>query len=175
MTLAQVQAAVALVAALIFTAGGLMVAVALLAPSAARRAQAAVRDTPAACIGTGVLLLAVLVVAWIIFRIPNPLAKLAGLALLLAIGGVLCVGLAGIALLTGARIGEMAGARTDFGMLVRGSVVLSLAAFFPLIGWWLFSPALVAASLGAGARALLARPRPATNSTPQFDVPGTVS
>ena len=175
MTLAQVQAAVALVAALIFTAGGLMVAVALLAPGASRKAQSAVRDAPSACIGTGILLLAVLVVAWLMFRVPNPLAKLAGLALLLALGGVLCVGLAGVALLTGSRIGEMAGARTDFGMLVRGSVVLSLAAFFPLIGWWLFSPALIAASLGAGARALMSRPREAANSTPQFDVPGAVS
>ena len=154
MTLAQVQAAVALVVALIATWAGLTMAVALLMPLQTGRAEQALETSPNRCFVSGLPLFLVFVVAFLLLQTPHPLVKLFSFLLFLGLGAVLLVGAAGMAHLMGKRIGEMSGARTSFGMLVRGSFVFSGAVFFPILGWWLFAPLSALFALGAGVRAL---------------------
>lgn len=102
---------------------------------------------------------------------PVPLLKLLGLLLLLGLSALMTVGATGMAKLMGRRIGEMSGARTSFGFLVRGSFVYSAALGFPLIGWYVFAPISLVCALGAGAaafrsarRMVLAPPAPAPSA-----------
>ena len=159
MTLAQVQAAVALVVALIGTWAGLTIAVALLLPLQTDRAEQALETSPKRCFASGLPLFLVFFLAFLLLRAPHPGVKLLSLLLFLGLGAVLLVGAAGMAHLMGRRIGEMSGARTSFGMLVRGSFVFSGAVFFPILGWWLFLPLSALFALGAGVRALWPRRR----------------
>lgn len=164
MTLAQVQAAVAVVVALIGTWTGLLMAVALLLPLQTGRAENALLETPKRCFGIGLLMLLVAVLGGVLIQIPNPLAKLAGAVVMLLLGVVLSVGAAGMAQVMGRRMAEMSGARTSFGMLVRGSLCYSLAVFFPYLGWFLFAPIASVCALGAGISALGRRRLPAASA-----------
>lgn len=150
MTLAYVQLAIAIVVGLIGSCTGFMIAIAVLLPSQAARAEQAIETSPRRCFLMGLAMAALAVVAQMVVRVPNPLVKLAGIAALLALGGVLGVGAAGIAQLMGKRIGAMAGQTSSFSTLVRGCVVFNLAGFFPLLGWWLFAPIAALFALGAG-------------------------
>jgi len=150
MTLAQVQAAVAVVAVLVATWAGMMMAVALLLPKQAKRASGALNSMPWVCGATGLGLAFLLVIGFVLLGLPLPIAKFLGFLLLLGLGGLLSIGGAGVALLMGDRISELSGARTSFTALVRGSVVYSLAVGFPFIGWFLFAPLSVVFAMGAG-------------------------
>ncbi len=174
MTLAQVQAVVALVAFLIATWAGLIIAVALLLPKQTSRAEIELSESPIRCFGVGLLMLIPLLIAGGILHIPSGGAKLLGFLGLIAIGAALAVGSSGVALLMGRRISEMTDARSGFGGLVRGSVVYSLALGFPLIGWFGFLPVSLVLSLGAGMRAVIRSSAPVhppiSPSGPEYDV-----
>jgi hypothetical protein len=157
MTLAQVQAAVAVIVALGLSWAGLLLAIALSLPLQTGIAESLLEENPKRCLLSGVGMSLLCVVAIGLLQIPNGLAKLLGFVLLLALGAALTIGAAGLAQLMGQRIGEMSGAKTTFGALVRGSLVYSLALFFPYIGWFLFAPLSGLCALGAGTAAL--RPR----------------
>jgi hypothetical protein len=159
--LGTVQAAVAVVVALIATWTGLLITVALAMPKQAGMAEYALETAPRRCFLSGLGMTALLILSFRFLQAPLPGLKIAGILLLLTLGAVLTIGAAGLAQLLGRRIGEMSGARTSFGTLVRGSLVYSLAMGFPLIGWYLFLPLSAVCALGAGAVALWARRRPA--------------
>ncbi len=161
MTLAQVQAAVAIVVALIATWSGLLMAVALALPELTGRAEHALEARTRRCFVNGIASLLLLVLSVALLRLPNPLAKVIGQALMLLLAATLTVGMAGIAQLMGKRIGEMSGAKTSFGALARGSLVLSLALFFPYMGWLIFAPISSVCAAGAGAIALIPKHREA--------------
>ena len=154
MTLAQVQAVVALITFLIATWAGLIIAVALLLPKQTSRAEVELSDSPVRSFFVGTTMLAPTIVGSIMLRSPSGGVKLLGFAALICIGAALAIGASGVALLMGRRISEMSAARTGFGGLVRGSVVYSLALGFPLIGWFAFLPVSLILSLGSGARAV---------------------
>jgi hypothetical protein len=154
MTLAQVQAAMAVVAVLVATWAGMMMAVALLLPKQSKRAAEALNGMPWVCGATGLGLAILVIIGFVLLQVPAPLIKLIGMVLLLGLGGLLSIGGAGVALLMGERISELSGAHTSFTALVRGSVVYSLAVGFPFIGWFLFAPLSLIFALGAGVVAL---------------------
>lgn len=154
MTLAYVQAAVAAVMALIATLTGLLTVTALLLPRQTNKASFALNRSPWRCFWGGMGLLIVLIVGVICLSIANPILKVAGVLILVALAGVATVGASGLSLLLGQRIGEMSGARTSFGSLVRGSLAYSVGLMFPLIGWYVLAPISMISALGAGACAL---------------------
>jgi hypothetical protein len=175
MTLAQVQAAVWIVLALIGTWAGLMITVSLLLPRQSGQAAGALEISPLRCLGIGVLLIPVYAIGYVFVSIPNPAIKLIGLLILLGLGALIAIGAAGIAQLMGKRIADMGGTPTSFRMLVQGSVAFSLAMGFPFIGWLLFTPLAVIGALGAGATALLTARRTAyppmtPPNAPDYDV-----
>jgi len=75
----------------------------------------------------------------------------------------LAVGGAGLSTLLAERMRALQEGASPFGLLVRGSLINSLAALFPFIGWFLFIPVAGLISLGAGLTAVIIRPhrRPA--------------
>lgn len=154
MTLAYVQAAVAFVMALIATLTGLLTATALLTPRTTEKACNALNVSPWRCFWRGMAMLALAILALVFLSIPNPLIKLFGILMLLALAGVATLGGAGLAMLMGQRIGEMSGARTSFGCLVRGSLAYSVGLMFPLIGWYVLAPISLICAMGAGVTAL---------------------
>lgn len=154
MTQAQVQAAMAVVVVLIACWAGTMIAVALWFPKQSKRAGEALNGMPWVCGATGLGLAIMVIIGFVLVGVPAPLVKLIGMALLLCLSALLCIGGAGVALLMGERISELSGARTSFTALVRGSVVYSLAVGFPFIGWFLIAPLSIIFLLGAGVVAL---------------------
>jgi hypothetical protein len=109
---------------------------------------------------------------------PIGLLKLVGFLATLALTGVISLGASGLALLMGRRIGEMSGAKTSFGALVRGSLIFSFAIGFPYVGWFFFLPVSLVISLGAGVMSLLPNRQRAfppvapnrPNNRPNYDV-----
>mgnify|MGYP005855933537 CR=1 FL=1 len=154
MTLAQVQAAVALVVALVLTWTGLMVAVALYFPRSTRRAEEAISTGTGRRFGVGLLGLGAAVISAMLLAAPNGLVKLIGALISTALLAAATVGAAGLSRLLGRRIAEASGVRSEFGSLVRGSLLFSLATLFPGIGWYLFAPVATLLSLGGGIAAL---------------------
>ena len=122
MSLAQVQLGVVITMALLFSWASLVTVVALAFPVHARRAENALDRLPKRCLFVGVLMLALFILGFILLSQPLPPVKLIGFALSLCMGVTLLVGGAGIAHLLGTRIGEMSGAKSSFGALVRGSM-----------------------------------------------------
>jgi hypothetical protein len=82
-------------------------------------------------------------------------AKFLGLVLVAAVLAISGIGAAGLAARMGAALGAHSSGLSRAGAFVRGAVVLELAAVFPLIGWFIFVPLAVLASLGATTFALL--------------------
>ncbi len=176
MTLAQVQAVVALISALILSWAALLMAVALTLPEQAARAEAALVNRPKKCFAFGIGMAILLVVALLSFRVP-PLI-LPALFGSLSIAAVFVVGAAGLAKLMGTRIAEMSGLRGNaFGNLVKGSLVYSVAMVFPLIGWYLFLPLSLLGAMGAGLLAVWPRRKempavPPLSNAPTMDLTG---
>ena len=156
MSLAQVQATVALFVALMISLTGLLTSVAILLPAHSERASVILEQSPKRCLFIGLLSLLAFMFGIVLFNLSNPLLKLIGIGAVISIGGIVTVGGAGMAGLMGKRISEMSGAKTTFGELVRGSIAYSVAVFFPFIGWFVLAPISIVCALGAGVLALRA-------------------
>lgn len=75
-----------------------------------------------------------------------------GALIVLTLAAFALLGLAGLARLVGERSGET---KSAFRCDLRGGVILALAGLTPLAGWYLFTPLVLAASLGAAILAIL--------------------
>lgn len=127
----------------------------LLFPSLISRAQTRVEKTPGGTFGMGLIVTTALVVPIIIlFALPFGPAKFFGWILLGASLTVSSIGTAGIAAHLGARLSQH-GNISPLSGFIRGSIILELAAFFPVIGWiFVWIPMLIMA-FGATAFALM--------------------
>lgn len=150
MTLAIVQAVIAGFVAIVATLSGLLSSTALLLPGPTSRAEQTLRERPRQCFFAGLALAIPLAVSVAIIRIPSPLAKLVGFLGVMALAALAVLGCAGLARLMAARVGEMSGARSSFGALVRSSLVYSIGVLFPIAGWYLLLPISVICGAGAG-------------------------
>jgi hypothetical protein len=127
----------------------------LLFPSVVARAQARVERTPWGTFGMGLVLLVVLTIPIIVLlALPFGPAKFAGWILLAAALAVSSVGSAGIAAHLGTRLTRQSSISALSGF-VRGSVILELAAFFPVLGWFFIWPLLIIMAFGATGFAFL--------------------
>jgi hypothetical protein len=163
MTLAAVQAFVAIILASVATWTGLLVSVAFLLPRQTAKAEQVMIASPWKCFFQGLGLGMVLLIGIACIGAPAPPVKLIGLGILMLVGALMTVGSAGLAQTIGKR-GEPDNAAPNFGMLMRGSLVYSLAMGFPVVGWFVFTPLALVFALGAGLIAL--RPERQTFLTP---------
>lgn len=127
----------------------------LLFPNLISRAQTRVEKTPWGTFGMGLIVTIALVIPIIIlFALPFGPAKLFAWILLGASLTISSIGSAGIA----SHLGKRLSLNSNFSALssfIRGTVILELAAFFPVIGWlFIWIPMLIIA-FGATTFALL--------------------
>jgi hypothetical protein len=127
----------------------------LLFPAVISRAQTRVDKTPMQTFWMGVMIvIAVTIPIVILLALPFGPAKFFGWILLGASLAISSIGSAGIAAHLGARLSKHTSV-TPLSGFIRGTVILELAAFFPLIGWlFVWIPALIVA-FGATGFALL--------------------
>jgi hypothetical protein len=142
---------------------GLLTGSWLLFPEAVGRAGTRITTTPFRSFFfgvAGVLLTAILVA--ILNAMPFGLAKLLAVLLAFSAFGVATLGAAGLAVRLGDRLRDHASpSMSRAGAVVRGAVVLEMAAVFPLVGWFLVIPGVLLMGFGAGIFALLRwMPRP---------------
>jgi len=149
MTLALVQAMVAIILTIVATWTGLLVSVAFLLPGNTARSERLISFEPWKCFFSGLGIAVVLAIGLVLASAGPPLIKLIGLGILMAVGAVIAIGSAGVAQTIGKR-GEPDGVVPTFGMLVRGSLVYSLGLGFPLVGWFVFAPLALTMAAGAG-------------------------
>ena len=127
----------------------------LLFPTVVSRAQSRVDKTPWGTFGMGlVILIAVTIPIVILLALPFGPAKFAGWILLAAALAVSSIGSAGIAAHLGARLTRQSNFSALSGF-VRGSVLLELAAFFPVLGWFFIWPLTIIMAFGATVFAFL--------------------
>lgn len=128
----------------------------LLFPSVVSRAQTRVDKTPWGTFWMGlVIVVAVTVPIIILLALPFGPAKFIGWILLAASLAFSSIGSAGIAAHLSERMTKAGNSFTPLGGFIRGSVILELAAFFPVLGWFFIWPLLLIMAFGATGFALL--------------------
>lgn len=153
----DVLSVVATIFGLFITAWAASVAIMLLLPNATARARSAAEETPGRSIFSGILLLSTLgFLGLAMLAAANPLVKLAGWILTLTLLGIAAVGTAGISQAAGGRIRQFEPEMSAYPAMVRGAAYVVGATMLPILGWFLFAPLLLAASLGAGWKAMRA-------------------
>jgi hypothetical protein len=127
----------------------------LLFPSLVARAQTRVEKTLSQTFWLGLLIVIVAAIPIVILlALPLGPAKFIGWILLAASFALSSIGSAGIAAHLAHRLGQYSHL-TALGGFVRGAVILELAAFFPLVGWFFLWPLFLITAFGATAFAFL--------------------
>ncbi len=152
----------------------------LLFPAKVRTAREHLEQRAGRAVGGG-LITALLAggVGLVLANLPNGLVKLIGWGVLLGLLTLAVLGSAGIASLVSERIGRADETLSPLAATGRAAGLMVAAGFMPLVGWFVIGPLALAASLGAGLVAVLAKPvrkaAPAATieeATPAVPAPG---
>ena len=128
----------------------------LLFPSIVARAQTRVEKTFSRTFWLGlVIVIALAIPIVILLALPFGPAKFLGWILLAASLALSSIGSAGIASHLGERMKQTGNSYSPLGAFLRGAVVLELAAFFPVLGWFFLWPLALITAFGATGFALL--------------------
>ncbi len=128
----------------------------LLFPSLITRAQTRVEKSLARSFWLGLItLIAMTIPIVLLLALPIGPAKFAGWILLAASLALSSIGSAGIAAHLGEQMRRAGNGFTTLGGFMRGAVILELAAFFPILGWFFLWPLALITALGATTFALL--------------------
>lgn len=128
----------------------------LLFPSVIARAQIRIEKTLSRTFWLGlVIVIALAIPIVILLALPFGPAKFIGWILLATSLAISSIGSAGIAVHLGERMKQMGNNYSPLNAFIRGSVVLELAAFFPVLGWFFLWPLALITAFGATGFALL--------------------
>lgn len=128
----------------------------LLFPSLVARAQTRVEKTLSRTFWLGlVIVIALAIPIVILLALPFGPAKFLGWVLLAASLALSSIGSAGIAAHLGERMKQTGNNYSPLSAFLRGAVVLELAAFLPVIGWFFLWPVLLLTAFGATGFVLL--------------------
>lgn len=128
----------------------------LLFPALITRAQTRIEKSLARSFWLGlVIVIALTIPIVILLALPFGPAKFIGWILIAASLALSSIGSAGIAAHLGERMKQAGNNYTSLSAFVRGSVVLELAAFFPILGWLFLLPLALITAFGATGFALL--------------------
>ena len=120
------------------------------------RAQTRIEKSLARSFWLGlVIVIALTIPIVILLALPFGPAKFIGWILIAASLALSSIGSAGIAAHLGERMKQAGNNYTSLSAFVRGSVVLELAAFFPVLGWFFLLPLALITAFGATGFALL--------------------
>ncbi|HRK20250.1 MAG TPA: hypothetical protein PLX06_00475 [Fimbriimonadaceae bacterium] len=157
-TIGDVFSVIAAIFAVCLSSWALMLATTLLFPQKTQVAQNALTGKPWMSFFGGLILLIVgggFGVA--LSANPIPGVKLFGAVILLALLSVAVVGAGGLSFLIGQRMQPMDPSLSAYKAVGRGAAIVVTATLLPFVGWWVFTPVVLAMSLGAGVSALLSR------------------
>lgn len=127
----------------------------LLFPSLVARSQMRVERTLTRTFWMGLVIVIALAIPMVILlALPFGPAKFIGWILLAASLALSSIGSAGIAAHLADRLAQQS-SLSPSGAFVRGAIVLELAAFFPIVGWFFLWPLLLITAFGATGFALL--------------------
>lgn len=159
-TIGDVFSVVAAILAICASAWAFMLTTTLLFPQRTGNAHSAIEARPWRAFVVGLsLLLTFGFVSLAMIGNPIPGVKLLGTFLMLGLLSVAALGGGGLAQLIGERMRPMDPSLSAYGAVGRGAAIIVVAGLLPLIGWWVFTPIVLAISLGAGVSALLTRER----------------
>jgi len=128
----------------------------LLFPALITRAQTRIEKSIARSFWLGlVIIIALTIPIVILLALPFGPAKFVGWILIAASLALSSIGSAGIAAHLGERMKQTGNSYTSLGAFIRGSVVLVLATFFPILGWLFLLPLALITAFGATGFALL--------------------
>ena len=128
----------------------------LLFPSVVARAQTRVEKTLARTFWLGlVIVIALTIPIVILLALPFGPAKFLGWILLAGSLALSSIGSAGIAAHFGERMKQTGNNYSPLSAFLRGSIILELAAFFPVLGWFFLWPLALIIAFGATGFALL--------------------
>ncbi len=128
----------------------------LLFPALITRAQTRIEKSLARSFWLGlVIVIALTIPVVILLALPFGPAKFIGWILIAASLALSSIGSAGIAAHLGERMKQAGNNYTSLEAFVRGSVVLELAAFFPVLGWFFLMPLALITAFGATGFAIL--------------------
>ena len=166
----DVLAVIAMLIGICVSAWSLTMAYGLLFPAKTEVAKQAVMDRPWKCLGRGVAVLFTvgLVGLLLVSKVPNPLIKLIGWVLLLAIFSVAALGMAGISSIASDRLRRMAPDMSHYAAFSRGAGFLIVGCVLPIVGWLAFGPILYLAAIGAGYKAATSKVQE-TSPIPQIE------
>ncbi|NWG06450.1 MAG: hypothetical protein HXY35_07160 [Chloroflexi bacterium] len=128
----------------------------LLFPAVVARAQIRVEKTLARTFWLGLVIVVALTIPIVILlALPFGPAKFLGWVLLAASLALSSIGSAGIAAHLGEQMKQTGSNYSHLSAFLRGTVVLELAAFFPVLGWFFLWPLALITAFGATGFALL--------------------
>jgi hypothetical protein len=136
---------------LVLVGAGSLTAMTLLFGRASQQAHDRLRASWLRCLGRGLVLsggLGLLTLA-LLFA-PDKGAQVLGLVLFLGLLVAAVRGTGGIVRMTCSRLTRTPAETFGLREIVRGSVVVSVAALVPVVGWFVVAPLLLVAALGAG-------------------------
>ena len=144
-----------------FTTWALILAASLLFNGRANMAKERYEKRPWVGFGLGVLMvLTVGLISLVLAQLPNPLLKLMGTTGLMLLLAISSLGSAGLCQLVALRIRNLEPTLSPYAALTRAAMLVVVAGFFPVLGWFFVGPILFITSLGIGVQALVARTRP---------------
>lgn len=157
----------------VLTQTSLLVWTGLMFPNPVERARARVLAKPVASALTGLVIWGVtvfLAIAMLKEGNPGPI-QLMGWIVLSPMLIASIIGLAGVAQVVSSRLQERSERIGRVSGLVGGAFCTTLAAFVPIIGWFVVAPVTAWIAVGAGVHALFVRPK-AVQPVPQpYQVP----
>lgn len=153
-TLGDVLSIVAAILGGFLTLWAAVVAFSLMFPNHVGRAEAALAEPRKTTLRGLFLALSLGTLSIAMSANPLPLMKGLGLILLMWLLGVAVLGAAGVAQVAGRRI-QALGDMQPYPALVRGAAFIVGGTMLPFLGWFAFGPLLLAASLGAGWKAVV--------------------
>ncbi len=123
------------------------------------RSEARLRTRPYSTMAVGVFVgLAVFFLGVALLNAPHPAIKVVGGAVILSVLLFSFAGCAGLSRFVGSRLPSPADAERPWKAVIRGWVVIYLAALLPIFGWFVFLPLALLSGVGA---ALLSMRQPA--------------
>ncbi len=159
MTIGDVFSVVAGILGTFLTWWAAVVAAGLLFPNPTERARRALEE-PKRTTGFGfVLALTLGLLSVGMSASPLPVIKGLGMILLFWLLALAILGTAGVAALVGRRIQDLDPSLAAYPASVRGAAFVVGGTLLPFLGWFAFAPFLLAASLGAGWKAVVPAPR----------------
>ena len=156
---------VAILVGLGLTTWSLIASIAFLFPGRVALAAQKAERSSVASFFSGLAMLVVMILGFVLFVSPAPGAKLLGMMIFFGCLMIGVFGVAGLAHLASRRLSP----NPDSQAFLKAAGLLVTAGMLPLLGWFLFMPAVLIISMGAGITSLVYKAPTLAPTTPNLE------